>query len=162
MSPTAVEPELPRRGRLAGIDFGTVRIGIAVTNEDQTLASPLEIYTRRGPQHDQRYFQELVSRERVVAFVVGLPLHLSGDDSRKSEEARQFGQWLAKCTSRPVGYFDERFTTAFAEQALQNAGLTKQQRKKRLDKLAAQIMLSAYLESTSRGADRQPLDDGST
>ncbi|OYV83422.1 MAG: Holliday junction resolvase RuvX, partial [Planctomycetia bacterium 21-64-5] len=98
------------------------------------------------------------AQERIVGFVVGLPVHLSGRESEKSREARQFGEWLAETTGLPVAYFDERFTTAEADQFLGAAELTKKQRAARRDKLAAQIMLAAFLESTSPG-EPAPLDD---
>ena len=146
-------------GRLAGVDYGTVRIGIAVTDSRQTLASPLDNYTRRTPQLDADYFAKLAQAEGIAAFVVGLPVHLDGRESQKSIEAREFGAWLAGITGRPVTYFDERFTSSEAEQFLGAAKFTKKQRKARLDKLAAQIMLTAYLESRSRGgAAPQSLD----
>ena len=66
-------------GRLAGIDYGTVRIGIAVTDPEQRLASPLANYTRRGEAADAAYFKRLVADERIVRFVVGLPIHLATD-----------------------------------------------------------------------------------
>ncbi len=87
-------------------------------------------------------------------------MHLDGRESDKSQEARRFGQWLAEVTSLPVEFFDERFTSVQAEELLMAAELTSKQRKQRLDKLAAQIMLSAYLESqTKGGAEPQGLDD---
>ncbi len=151
--------ELPA-GRLAGIDYGTVRIGIAVTDARQTLASPYAIYARKSPPADAQFFQRFVAEEKIVGLVVGLPVHLDGRESGKSREARDFGQWLAGATGLPVTFFDERFTTAEADQFLGAARLTKKQRKARRDKLAAQIMLAAYLESTSRG-EPQRLDDPS-
>ncbi len=80
-------------------------------------------------------------------------MHLDGRESQKSNEARKFGQWLEQTTGVPVTFFDERFTSAEAEQALIGAELTKKQRKARLDKLAAQIMLTAYLEARHSGID---------
>jgi putative holliday junction resolvase len=154
----ASEPPSFAAGRLAGIDYGTVRIGIAVTDARQTLASPYENYARRGPNTDAGYFQSLVAEEKIVGFVIGLPVHLDGNESQKSQEARRFGEWLAATTGVPVVYFDERFTTAEADQFLGIAKLTKKQRQARRDKLAAQIMLTAYLESSSRGQP-QSLDD---
>jgi putative Holliday junction resolvase len=139
-----------KKGRLAGVDFGTVRIGIAVTDYDQRLASPFENYTRRGATADAAYFRRLADEERIERFVVGLPVHLSGDESAKSLEARRFGEWLAKITGRPVQFFDERYTSSEAERVLLDMGLTKKRRKERLDKLAAQILLTAYLESQTR------------
>ena len=134
-------------GRIVGIDFGTVRIGIALSNPERTIASPVENYTRQGPPQDAGRFQRLVVEEDVTLFVVGLPVHLDGRESPKSIEARQFGQWLAQVTGVPVEFFDERYTSVEAEQYLLAAGLTSRRRRKRMDKVAAQIMLSAYLES---------------
>jgi putative Holliday junction resolvase len=141
----------PRLGRLAGIDYGTVRIGVAVTDPDQRLASPLENYTRRGEEADAAWIKQLAVSERLVGFVVGLPVHTSGSESKKSTEARDFGQWIAKQTGLPVQFFDERYTSAHAEALLLDAGLTSKRRKERLDKLAAQIMLAAFLESSRSG-----------
>ena len=147
-------------GRVAGIDFGTVRIGIAISDRGRTIASPYENYTRRGPEQDARRFERLVAEEKVTLFVVGLPVHLDGRESQKSAEARRFGQWLSEATGVPVVYFDERFTSVQAEQLLLDAQMTSKRRKKRLDMLSAQIMLSAYLESQASGPkDPGPLDD---
>jgi putative Holliday junction resolvase len=148
-------------GRIAGIDYGTRRIGIAIADTGQSIASPFENYTRSGEEADRRRFCRLVEQEQIVRFVVGLPVHLDGRESQKSSEARQFGAWLARETGVDVVFFDERFTTHEAELALSQAQLTKKQRKARLDKLAAQIMLTAYLES--RGAapgEAGPADAG--
>jgi putative Holliday junction resolvase len=150
MSGSAI-PDFPRAGRLAGIDYGTVRIGVAVTDPEQRFASPLENYTRQGEASDAAWIARLASDERLVGFVVGLPVHTDGNESRKSFEARQFGQWLATLTGLPVRYFDERYTSAQAEALLQEAGFTSKRRKERLDKLAAQLMLTAYLESSRLG-----------
>ncbi len=147
-------------GRLAGIDFGTVRIGIAVTDPERRLASPLENYTRRGESADGAFFKRLAAEERIVRFIVGLPIHLDGRESEKSLEARRFGQWLGELTGVPVEFFDERFTSAEAERYLAAAKLTKKRRKARLDKLAAQILLTAYLDSSEAGRrDLRGLDD---
>ena len=81
-----------KQGRLAGIDYGTVRIGVAITDFEQRLASPYENYTRRGPTADAAYFRWLVEEERIERFVVGLPVHISGHESAKSLEARRFGE----------------------------------------------------------------------
>ena len=150
--------ELPRQGRLAGLDYGTVRIGVAITDPDQRLASPLENYTRRDLAADAAWLKKLVADERIAGFVVGLPVHTSGDESQKSGEARHFGQWVAGETSLPVCYFDERYTSAHAEALLLDAGLTSKQRKQRLDKLAAQLMLVAYLESSRTGHEPEALE----
>jgi putative Holliday junction resolvase len=137
--------------RIAGIDYGTVRIGIATADLAVGIAGPYETYARRSERLDAEYFRRLATDERIGRFVVGLPVHTSGHESQKSLEAREFGKWLESTTSVAVEFFDERYTSAEAEQMLLAAGLTKKRRKERLDQLAAQIMLTAYLESGARG-----------
>src|SRR5262245_54818126 len=100
--------EGPATGRLAGIDYGTVRIGIAITDREQRIASPLVNYTRRGGKADAEFFCKLAADERIAGFVVGLPVHLDGRESEKSAEARQFGERLGQTTGLPVVFFDER------------------------------------------------------
>jgi putative holliday junction resolvase len=155
-----MNPENDIPGRVAGIDYGTVRIGIALSDPGRSIASPMENYTRRNAELDAERFQRLVREESVVLFVVGLPVHLDGRESKKSRESRQFGKWLAEVTGVRVDYFDERVTSTEAENMLLAADMTKKRRKKRLDMLAAQIMLSAYLEARGQGG-RNPgaLDD---
>jgi putative holliday junction resolvase len=139
--------------RVAGIDYGTVRIGIATADTDVCIATPYENYTRRTLELDADYFSKLAKEERIGRFVVGLPVHLHGGESQKSTEARAFAVWLQQTTGVPVEYFDERFTTAEADAILNSVKLTKKKRQARRDQLAAQIMLTAYLESGSRGQD---------
>lgn len=151
--------QVPRQGRLAGVDYGTKRIGIAICDPDQRLASPYENYDRRTPPLDAAYFQHLVKEERVVGFVVGLPLHTTGNESQKSREARDFARWLTELTLLPVQLFDERFTSAQAEQLLLAAEMTSKRRKQRLDMLAAQILLASFLDSPTREVDERGIDD---
>jgi putative Holliday junction resolvase len=139
--------------RIAGIDYGTVRIGIALADTEVGIAGPYENYTRRSVALDGAYFKVLAREERIERFVVGLPVHLSGRESQKSTEARAFGKWLGETTAVVVEYFDERFTSSEADELLSARKLTKKQRQARRDQLAAQIMLSAYLESGGRGQE---------
>jgi putative holliday junction resolvase len=130
-----------------------VRIGIALADTDVGIAGAFENYTRRTTALDAQYFVRLAEEEKIDRFVVGLPVHLHGGESQKSVEARAFGSWLDEVTGVPVDFFDERFTTAEADEVLNNAKLTKKKRQARRDQLAAQIMLTAYLESGGRGQD---------
>jgi len=141
----------PAVGRVAAIDYGTVRIGVAITDPSRTIASPLENYTRRTEALDAAWFARLAEEERIAGFIVGLPVFGSGEESPKSLEARAFGAWLAKVASRPVAFYDERYSSAMAEQVLGEAKLTKKRRKERLDKLAAQMILTAWLEAQAAG-----------
>jgi putative Holliday junction resolvase len=149
------EPErlssLPIRGRLLGIDYGTKRVGLALSNPDQTIATPLETMPRRDASQDGRYLKKVVVEYSIVGLVVGLPVHMSGAEGAKAREARAFGQWAAESTKLPVAFHDERFTTAMAEEQLWEAQLTHKQRKARRDKVAAQMLLQAYLDSDRSG-----------
>lgn len=147
---------LPREGRLAGIDYGTVRVGISISDPRQSLSSPLENYTRRDKTADAARFRRLAEEERIVGWVVGLPVYASGDESAKSREARAYGEWLAEVTGLPVAYYDERYTSYEAEQWLGMAKMTSKQRKARRDMLAAQILLANYLESPRDECDVAP------
>lgn len=159
MTEQETNSEIPRQGRVVGVDYGTVRIGVAITDQGQRIASPLENYNRRNPQLDDRFFVQLADQERVVGFVVGLPVYTSGLESQKSIEARKFGAHLGQLTCLPIAFFDERYTSAIAEEMLMGAGLTSKKRKARIDKIAAQILLTAWLESSRNNESSQPIED---
>lgn len=142
----AVPSRPPEKGKIVGIDFGTVRIGVAICDAERIMAFPYEIYRRRNEKLDLQYFQELVKNERVVHFVLGLPLHCNGDVSDKARQAIEFGNKLAEATGVSIDYVDERFTSREAESKLRDGNLTAKRRKAKLDAVAAQIILSTYLE----------------
>jgi putative Holliday junction resolvase len=146
--------------RLLGVDYGEVRVGLAISDADRKMAFPLTTYKRRGRQKDGAYFRTLATEEKVGVLVVGLPVHLDGREGQKAAEARQFGKWLAETTGLPVVFWDERFTTVEAESALWETGLTHKKRKARRDSVAAQILLQAYLDA-GRPSEQapEPLDD---
>ncbi|MGL4595859.1 MAG: Holliday junction resolvase RuvX [Thermoguttaceae bacterium] len=147
-------------GRVAGIDYGTVRIGIAISDQDRRLSSPYEMVIRTTERREADYFRRLVNEERITRFAVGLPLHISGDLSEKAQEVLRFGKWLHETTGIDVHYVDERYTSVEAEYLLKEAKLTHKQRKARRDKVAAQILLAMYLESGCRGLEEyRSLDD---
>jgi putative Holliday junction resolvase len=130
-----------------GVDFGTVRIGLAISDPEGKLAFPLTTYTRHGPRQDREFLCKLIERERIEQIVVGLPIHLSGEEGAKAAEARAFGSWLGEISALPITFWDERFTTAEAESLLLDAGLTNKRRKSRRDRVAAQILLQSFLDA---------------
>jgi putative Holliday junction resolvase len=134
------------RTRLLGIDYGTVRVGLAICDELHMIASPLATYQRQNEAKDAEFFRQLIEREEAGGLVVGLPVHMSGDEGGKAAEARKFGDWLGQVTSLSVAYWDERFTTVVAEEHLRNAGLSHKSRKNLRDRVAAQVILQAYLD----------------
>lgn len=167
------ETPFPTSGRLAAVDFGTVRIGVAICDPGWQLSSPLEVIPNGGDEVNSDRFRKLITEHQVKGLVVGLPIHCDGGESRKSRECREFAEWLAETTSVPVRLFDERFTTAQANQRLRFGKLTRQKKKRRLDAVAAQVLLESFLEASrydgrvagqpltaNAGGDR-PLDDSS-
>ena len=157
-----MELPFPQAGRLAGIDYGTVRIGIAICDPGRILVSPLEILQRSDSAREAKFFQDLIRQERIDGFVVGLPIHCDGGESDKSRESRKFARWLVEQTGRPARLFDERFTTADAVRRLRGGGMRGARRKQRLDAVAAQILLEAFLEADRYTPDHvlpgHPLD----
>jgi putative Holliday junction resolvase len=150
MQPHSEPDVLPEHGVLLGVDFGTKRLGISISDRDQKFASPLHNQQRQGPQGDARFFRKIIEEFNPVGILVGLPVHMSGDESRKSREARAFGKWLQQTTGLPVGFHDERYTTALADGLLFQTDMSSRQRKAKRDKLAAQILLQNFLRSRNQ------------
>lgn len=150
---------IPKRGRLLGIDHGNVRIGLAISDPAQVLSSPLATRQSQGQDADRSWFRKLVKMEEIVGVVIGLAVHGDGRESRQSELARKFGEWFRDELGLPVAYFDERFTSMEAEEYLQAAGASRKKRKEKLDRVAAQIMLKGYLESSRDGRPPGALGD---
>jgi putative Holliday junction resolvase len=143
-------PTVPRRGCLLGLDFGTRRVGFAVSDEEQRLAVPLETYSRRTLDEDARHLTAVIGDYRIVGLVIGLPLHMGGEEGQKAGEARLFGSWAGTASGLPIAFWDERLTTAQADEHLAAARLSPKKRKLLRDKIAAQIMLQSYLDSRGR------------
>ncbi|GIW83039.1 MAG: putative pre-16S rRNA nuclease [Gemmatales bacterium] len=149
-----------QRRRLLGIDYGDVRIGLAVSDADRVIASPLAQYQRRSAEEDAHYLRQLIETEEIGGIVLGLPIHLSGHEGSKAAQTRKFGSWLEQVTGLPVVYWDERFTTLEAERSLWDAGLTHRRRRQRRDMIAAQIILQSYLDAGApTDVKLGPLDD---
>lgn len=136
---------IPPRGPLLGIDFGTKRIGLAVCDPDRVIASPLG--TQANDSGKEAFFTELIARSKFVGIVVGLPLHSNSDESDMSRQTREFAKWLAELTKLPAVMWDERCTSAAAEDALREAKLTRNKRKARVDRVAAQMILQSFLDA---------------
>lgn len=131
--------------RALGIDVGERRIGVALCDELGLLATPLTTIQVRGQE-----LTELarIARERDVALVVvGLPRSLSGQEGPQARVVRDFAARLAPYLAVPLAFWDERFTTAEAERVLLARGLSREQRRARIDAVAAAILLQDYLDA---------------
>ena len=128
-----------------GLDLGEKRIGVALTNNDQTIAFPDRVLTRRSAKADRQALVALVGELAVERVIVGLPLSMDGDFGPNAERARSFGQYLGRAVRVPVEYQDERLTTVEAEQRLRDSGLSAEERRRRIDAAAAAIILEDYI-----------------
>lgn len=125
--------------------MGDVRIGVAVSDPLGISTNGIEIRLSEGAEADAAYFTAMAASLGVEKIVVGLPLNMDGTEGDRALKARAFGELLAERSSLPVDYEDERLTTVEAEELLIEAGLSREERKKVIDKVAAEIILRSYL-----------------
>ncbi len=130
-----------------GIDLGSKRIGIAVSDISGTIASALTtVHRSSSRRHDHAEITRLVRDEEAEVVVVGLPLSLDGTSGPAARSAETEARQLASVVGVPVEMYDERFTTVTAERGMLEAGLDARQRRKVVDKVAAAVMLQAWLD----------------
>lgn len=135
--------------RFAGIDYGTARIGLSVSDPDGTLASPLSAISAKRttlPQQIEAICNALEEYD-VTEWVVGLPLNVDGTEGPQAKLTRKFADELAKQTGQPVHCWDERLSTQQADVYMAGSGLTYKKKKSRRDALAAQIILQSFLDA---------------
>lgn len=130
--------------RVLAVDFGTKRVGIAVSDSLGLMASPLEVVSR---DRVVEFVAEVVKDMDVAKIVVGLPTTLGGHEGPSAEEARTLGKDLHNATDLPVVYHDERFTSRMAESTLLAHGMKRRDRRQKVDKIAAAIILQDYLDN---------------
>jgi putative holliday junction resolvase len=145
-APGSSDP-FPADGRLLGLDYGTRRIGVAVSTPEQSIASALLVIERTTNAADVAALRKVVQDNRIVGLIVGLPVTLRGEEGESACHAREFGQWAAEATDLPVRFWDETFSSALADDVIREAGMNKKQAKQRRDMLAAQGFLQSYLDS---------------
>jgi putative Holliday junction resolvase len=132
--------------RYLGLDVGDVRIGVALSDETATLASGLPTLARVGPRKDVQAVARLVREHGASEVVVGLPRRLNGEVGTQGQKVLAFMDALREAIDVPVVPWDERFTTALAQQALLEADVKRKARKGAVDKVAAILILQNYLD----------------
>jgi len=138
--------------RIMGIDFGTKRVGIALSDELFLTAQGMDSLYRSTLEKDLGELSRLAAEKDVSEIVVGLPLNMNGTYSAKTEEALAFSRALAGAVKVPVKTWDERLTSMQAERVLLEGDVSRAKRKKLSDRIAAQIILQSYLDARRRGA----------
>ena len=152
-STVGVGDDLPTAGRLIAIDLGEVRVGVAVSDPGQVVASPAETLhvprNQDGPTVDA--LADAVERHEAVGIVLGYPRRLDGREGAPAQRAQRFATLLRARTGRPVRLVDERFTTVEAERVLLDADVSRDGRKAAVDRVAASVLLQSVLDSHRRG-----------
>ena len=139
---------LPSPGRLIAVDWGEIRLGLALSDETQTLATPLETLVRRpGKRFPMTRFLELVAAHAPVGIVMGLPLTGEGGEAASAAAARQLAEDVGRRSGLPVALWDERMSTARALAAIREQGGSTRGRKQDVDALAAAVLLQHYLDA---------------
>ena len=134
--------------RIAGLDIGDVRIGIALSDERAILASSVESYTCAGDlDKDAKNIAQKVASLNAGHIVMGLPTNMNGTEGPAAQKIRAFAQALAAHTDLGISFFDERLTTAQAQRTLIAGNVSRKKRRQVIDKLAAQIILQNYLDA---------------
>ncbi|MDR2047076.1 MAG: Holliday junction resolvase RuvX [Clostridiales bacterium] len=136
--------------RKIGLDIGDARIGVAVSDVSGIIASPRETYSRQNPKKDAAYFKNLAETENADEIVLGLPVNMDGTKGARAASVAEYGEMLRSETGVAVVYIDERLTTVQAEKALIASDMRRDKRKLVIDKVAASIILQAYLDKIRR------------
>ena len=138
---------IPNAGRIIAIDWGEVRLGLALSDESQVLASPLGTLTRRaGKRFPMPAFLESVGTHHPVGVVVGLPLTPEGEEGESARAALELAELVEKRTTLPVELTDERMTTARVLSAIREQGGSTRGRKEDVDAHAAAVLLQGFLD----------------
>ena len=132
-------------GRILALDVGKKRIGLAVSDPLRITAQGLTTFQRKRIREDLRQLKEMVEQLDIRLLLVGIPLHMSGDESPQSTYTREFAERLSEHAGVPLVYWDERLTSMEAERLLKSAGTTLDTQKRSVDRLAATLLLESYL-----------------
>ena len=146
---------IPPAGRLLALDWGELRIGLALSDESQVLATPLETLRRReGKRFPMPRFLQLVALHNPVGLVVGLPLSLEGTEGDSALAARAIADSVTRRTGLPLEMWDERMSTARALAAIREQGGSTRGRKADVDSLAAAVLLQHFLDARKYRSER--------
>ena len=134
--------------RALGIDLGGKRIGIAISDNDGKVATPLQVLTRsKNTKEDHKKINDLVSELEAEFVVVGMPYSLNGDKGPAAKAVEKEVEELASVVSVPVDVHDERLTTVIAAQELSLQGLDNKRQRKVIDQVAASVILQSWLDN---------------
>lgn len=137
---------LPRTGALAGLDLGTVTIGVAVSDGLRHVASPIETIRRKKFGQDAAALLEITGARDIKGLILGLPFNMDGTEGPRCQATRAFARNLTAKTDLPIGFWDERLSTVAAERALLEADTSRRRRAEVIDHVAAGLILQGALD----------------
>ena len=132
--------------RVLGLDYGTVRIGVAVSDPGAVIAQPRDFIKAEPRRECLKQIAALCEDLGVARIVIGLPKHMNGDEGESAKAARTFGDAVNKETGLPVVFIDERMTTLSASRSLSEGNVNARGQKDKIDSVAAAIILQNYLD----------------
>ena len=143
-------------GRVLGLDVGSKRIGVAISDPLGITAQGLETIRRQNKRVDFATLEKLIRDHEVREIVVGLPLRLSGDEGIQSDKMRQFASEIEDRFHLPVHLWDERLTSAEANRVLRESEVSIEKRAAAVDRMAAVLILQSWMENRSHAFSRSP------
>ncbi len=132
--------------RVLALDYGKKRIGVAISDPSGVIAQPLETIEHDSKHGHWRRLLDLIDEYDIKRLVIGLPLHMSGQEGPEAEAVRRFGAEIEKRADVRIDFMDERWTTKEADAALQNAGTRRSKKRGLKDSIAAAIILRTWME----------------
>ncbi len=138
--------QLPDFGAIAGLDLGTVTIGVAVSDSMRSIATPLTTIKRKKFGVDAATLLELTTARLIKGLVLGLPMNMDGSEGPRCQATRAFARNLEKLTPLPIVFWDERLSTVAAERALLEADTSRKRRGEVIDHVAAGYILQGMLD----------------
>jgi putative Holliday junction resolvase len=141
---------LSPRGALVGLDLGTKTIGVAVSDPDRRLATPVTTVLRKRFTTDAEQLLALATERQAIGFVLGLPINMDGTEGPRAQSTRAFARNFAQLTELPIALWDERLSTAAVERALIAADASRARRKAVIDQHAAAYILQGALDRLAR------------
>lgn len=141
--------------RILGLDIGSKRIGIAISDELGFTAQGLETLDSKDPENDVNNIVKIVEKYGVTEIVVGMPYNMNGTEGPQVKKVREFMERMGQRMEVPLREWDERLSTAGAERILLEADLSRAKRRKVIDKLAAVLILQGYLDNRSVGLNSE-------
>ena len=138
--------DLPRGARLMGLDLGTKTIGLAISDVERRIASPLETIRRTKFTADVEALLKLANKHGVAVLVIGLPLNMDGSEGPRVQATKAFSRNLAQKTDLPQFFWDERLSTAAVTRTLLEADASRARRSELVDKMAAAFILQGVID----------------